>query len=526
MIPPLIAFAGLTVAALIKQIILDSTANMAKKSLARSYLVKRIDTKLEKKYGKNFLKEKLSDVNMEGVREIVHEELSAYLPRKVDVDQLIVNSIQTLSDDHQVILDKLDNVETLLEKISIPLAFRISKSNLEEDDIPESLLTGLLEGAIVGKEESQLVLKELTEDQVISKEAAKAIESVKFIQRINRVADTEISRLVRRFTHTPEEINSLNTLMEISALLTGSNKQLEDVVSEFVFKLISDGLNTKTIEDAVVSFSFLVHRLGKLNNLSRSDQILLGTFLRRGVQQVDDPTRMIESYFLLTQLNQAGDIDPQFVIEVLEAHQKRGVNTTREMAGQLRVTGKIARFIRRLGLRKTKPEASLRTISILIKKLDKRKFVRTTKLLKYQLERLTSEMNLMSAYFDSEIRTEPSQENLDGIIELLQILFEILSRKEVYQLDIPTLRLVVELLDSSYYLYDLLAVRNSWALLTKYQLNVRSIYSPTLERYKKITPDETKLNIALHEFSRKRIVEAEQELPSPPRQTVKKRIKG
>ncbi len=170
--------------------------------------------------------------------------------------------------------------------------------------------------------------------------------------------------------------------------------------------------------------------------------------------------------------------------------------------------------------------AAKNDLATIIKKLDKRKFARSTQLLKYQLERLTSEMNLMSVYFDDEMKKDRTQVNLDEIIDLLQMLFEILSRKEVYQLDIHTLRSVIELLDASYYLYDLLAVRNSWALLTNYQLNVRSIYSPTLERYQKIAPNEAKLNIALHEFSRKRVKQVEQDLPSPPRRVVKKIMKN
>ncbi|MFX0185529.1 MAG: hypothetical protein ACFE95_20790, partial [Candidatus Hodarchaeota archaeon] len=93
MVAPLIAFAGLTVAALVKQIVADYTANMARKSLAKSFLIERIDRKLEKKLGKDFLKEKLDDNNLEEVRQVIHEELAAYSPQK-DLDQLIVNSVQ------------------------------------------------------------------------------------------------------------------------------------------------------------------------------------------------------------------------------------------------------------------------------------------------------------------------------------------------------------------------------------------------------------------------------------------------
>ena len=137
MVAPFLPFIGLTVAALVRQVVTDYTANMAKKKLAKSFLVTRLDNKMETKLGKDFLKKKLNNENLEEVRQIIHEELAAYSPRK-DLDQLIVNSAQKLSDEHQQILTKLDNVESLLEKISIPLAYSLAKES--EEEFPEDLL--------------------------------------------------------------------------------------------------------------------------------------------------------------------------------------------------------------------------------------------------------------------------------------------------------------------------------------------------------------------------------------------------
>ena len=50
MVTPIIAFAGLTVASLIKTVIAEYTANMGRQKLAQSFLVERVDSKLEKKY--------------------------------------------------------------------------------------------------------------------------------------------------------------------------------------------------------------------------------------------------------------------------------------------------------------------------------------------------------------------------------------------------------------------------------------------------------------------------------------------
>ena len=216
MVIPFLPFVGLTVAALVKQVVIDYTAGMAKKKLSQSFLIERLDKKMERKFGKDFLKKKLNKENLEEVRQIIHEELSAFSPGK-DLDQLIVNSAQKLSDEHQEILVKLDSVENLLQKISIPLAYSLAKESKEE--IPEELLSGLLEGSIKGQDSSQKVLRELTEDEQIPKEALNNVKEFLFINQMSTEGKNEITQLVEKFTNTPDEINSLSTLMEISNIL-------------------------------------------------------------------------------------------------------------------------------------------------------------------------------------------------------------------------------------------------------------------------------------------------------------------
>ncbi|MHA2094636.1 MAG: hypothetical protein ACW98F_08405 [Candidatus Hodarchaeales archaeon] len=96
-VAPFIGFAGLTVAALIKAVVADYTANISRKKIAQSYLVERIDGKLETKFGKDFLKNKLTPDKIKNVRAVIHEEVGAYSSRR-DLDQLITNSLSQLTD--------------------------------------------------------------------------------------------------------------------------------------------------------------------------------------------------------------------------------------------------------------------------------------------------------------------------------------------------------------------------------------------------------------------------------------------
>jgi len=517
-VAPIIAFAGLTVASLIKTVVAEYTANMGRKKLAQSFLVERLDSKLEKKFGKDFLKDKLTPHHLKEVREAIHEELGAYSSTR-DLDHLITNSIQNLSTEHQQILAKLERVESLLEKISIPLSYSISKE--AEDEVPEELLQGLLEGSILGKQRSGQVLNELIDEKRIPNNTLSSLEKFKFIEKIAAEGEKEMNRIVNKFTSSPEEINSLGTLMDISALMVGPNEQLNNIISEFVFRLIEQGLESSVVEKSIVAFTFLIHRLGKLDNLSESDRLLLASFLKKNLNDIDNPTRLLESYFLLTELGYATDVDPNFVLEVMDRHYKKGISTTKEMNNQLHVSGRLARFLRRIGVKSSEPTSSMRKIRIIIKKLDKRKFLRNTQLLIYQLDRLTTEINLVISYFE---KTDPSEEDLNELVELLQLLLEILNRPNILKLNLNTKKRIIELMDASYYLYDLLAIRNSWNLLNNFNINIKSLHTPTLGSYKRITANQELFNRSLVEYSRKRIEKADRDLPSPPSERMRKKI--
>lgn len=519
MVAPIICFAGLTVAALIKTVVADYTGNMARKKLAKSFLIDRIDSKLETKFGKDFLKDKLNPNNLKEVRDTIHEELGAF-SSKVDLDQLITNSIEQLSDEHQQILTKIERVESLLEKIVIPTSYGITKETGGE--IPQELIQGLLEGSIQGKKQSKRVLDELIKEQRVPDETKDFINSFSFVSQIAKDGEKEMSRIVNKFASSPEEINSLGTLMDISALMIGSNDQLNDIISDFVFRLIEQGLETPLIENSVVSFSFLMYRLGKLDRLSDSDRILLSSFLKKNMNKIENPTRILESYFLLTELGFSVDIEPNFVLEIMERHYKQGISSTREMTNQLKVSGRLARFLKKLSLKSYDPKTSMSTIRVLIKRLDKRKFKRSTQLLSHQLDRLTTEMNLLIAHWEK--KDSSKEEDLNELVELLQLLLDILNRPNVLTLELETRKRIIECMDSAYYLYDLLAVKNSWNLLKNFQLNIKSLYSPTLGKYQRVTTNQAAFNRSLAEYSRKKLERVEKELPSPPSRSQRKEI--
>jgi hypothetical protein len=205
----------------------------------------------------------------------------------------------------------------------------------------------------------------------------------------------------------------------------------------------------------------------------------------------------------------------------MENHYKKGIDSSRVMTNQLKLSGRLARFLRRISSKSYKSGASLRTVRAIIKKLDKKKFVRSTHLLSSQLDRLTTEMNLMAAFFEKE---KPKEEDLTELVELLQLLLNILNQPNAMNLKLKTKKKIIECMDSAYYLYDVLAIRNSWNMLTNYQLNIKSLYSPTLGNYQRISKNESALKESLLKYSRNRVQKMEKELPSPPSKKIKKKL--
>jgi hypothetical protein len=518
-VAPIIGFAGLTVAALVKAVVAEYTANMARKKLAKSFLVDRLDSKLEKKFGKDFLKDKLTPDNLKDVRETIHEELGAF-SSKIDLDQLITNSIQQLSDEHHQILTKIERVESLLEKIVIPTSYGITKETGGE--IPQELIEGLLEGSIRGKKHSSRVIDELIQEHRLSQDTKDFVNNFSFVNQIVTDGEEEMTRIVNKFAFSPQEINSLGTLMDVSALMVGSNEQLNDIIRDFVFRLIEQGLDKPMIENSVVSFTFILYRLGKLDRLSESDRLLLSSFLKKIIIDIENPTRVLEAYFLLVELGFTAEVEPNYILEIMERHYKQSTSSTKEMTNQLKVSGRLARFLKRLSLKSYDVRSSMKTIRVLIKRLDKRKFKRSTQLLSYQLERLTTEINLLIAHWEKKDPSE--EEDLSDLVELLQLLLDILNRPSILTLNLESRKRIIECMDSAYYLYDLLAIRNSWNLLNNFQLNIKSLYSPTLGKYQRITTNQAAFNRSLAEYSRKKLERTEKELPSPPSKTLKKKI--
>lgn len=518
MVAPIIGFAGITVAAFLRQVVGEYTANIARKKLASSYLVERIDNKIEKKFGKGYLKTHLTPNILKEIRIIIHDELGAYSSKR-DIDQIINNSIQILSDEHQQILQKLSSVESLLEKISIPLSYDLTKETSEA--VPQELLQGLLEGSLEGKSKSKKILEELMIENRLPKEPIEPLSYFSFISEIAQNGEYELQRIVNKFSNSPEEINNLNTLMDISSLMIGPNEHLNDIISGFVFRLIEKGLKTDEIEKSIIAFTFLIHKIGKLHLLSESDKLLLSSFLKKSLTDIDNPTHIVESYFLLTELGYSANIETDFIIELMQNHYKQGINSSKAMKNQLKLSGRLARFLKRISSKSYKPKASLKTVRALIKKLDKRKFIRETKLLSSQLDRLTTEMNLIAAFFENE---KPKEEDLTEIVELLQLLLDILNRPTITKLNLKTKKKIIECMDTAYYLYDVLAFRNSWNMLQNYQLDIKSIHSPTLGTYQRISTNESALNESLIKYSRSRVRKIERELPSPPKQSKKRKI--
>lgn len=512
-------FVAITVGMLVRQIAVDFTADIAKKQLAQSYLVKRMDKKLKKKFGKSFLSNRLSDTDLDSVRSVLKEELSSYgIKEPKEVDSLIVNSLSKLSDEHRIILAKLDNIETLIQKISIPLSFQISKDRGEI--LPPEMLEGLIEGKIKGNASSKSTFNELINDGEIPSSASEILDKWNFIEQMINYEQSRLESLFKRFTGSSDDINNLHNYLEIGSILDIAESL--SATDALLTRIINEGLRSPEIEKSVISFCLIMDRLGRLSKLSEKEKKIMADFLLKRLNSDILANEKIETYFLLEKLGFSDYVDLNTILEIFEHFSKQKYQTTKDMKSQVKISVKVARFLKKIGMKKP-PKTSIRTVKSLVTKLDKRKFSRKTSLLLLQLDRLYTELNLLIAYFEKD---NNDQVDIQDLSAFLQLLITIVNRPEALNLDNEVLERIIKLQDSTLYLYDLLAVRNSRNVLNKYEINIRSMYSSTLGKYRRISDEHEEVNKIIAQMKIKAKTSIASNLPSPPKHTPNVKEKG
>ncbi|MFX0115299.1 MAG: hypothetical protein ACFFB3_12190 [Candidatus Hodarchaeota archaeon] len=509
--PVLIPLAGMTLSLFLRSItsrfLKDSPKD--KKTIAMGFLTDRLKDKAVKKLGKRALKEPLVQGDLPLLREIISEELIAYGATQREIDSLILTSLQGLSEDHAEIITRLEDMEQLVRKITLPLALRVAGGG---EDLPSELLEELMAQKLVGNPASARVFQELVDEQQINGEMTSVLANYSFLEAVREHEQKQLREFLIK-GESLENFNELHTYLIIADMLNtdvgDAQETLDIIISQL---LVNDG--EKIVAGPLLRPVLLIlDRLNRISDLSEARRLQLRGILAMELPGAEDNDKL-ELLYVMTRIDPSFRANPELVETILDRLTETGVSDVYLKKKKVSFSHRILRFLQR---RKRTPEKSrkrrVRNLKSLTKRLEKRKFARATPLMQYQLDRTVVELSLLIVDFEQDIEyDEVSRVQLD---ELLRTLIDILQRPAARNLDAESRLQILEALDHALYLQDLVGIANGMTFVRNGQKTISALYPSSLGRYRR-TNRKTIENIVA-------LANASQALPSPPRKKTKAR---
>ncbi|MFX0205725.1 MAG: hypothetical protein ACFFDT_07030 [Candidatus Hodarchaeota archaeon] len=438
--------------------------------------------KIEKKTGKNVFDDQLRESNLEDIRKIVQDELSAYGVSREKVDELIFHTLADLENQHTEILNKLENVENLLEKVVLPLSFQVSLNNPE---VPTALIEKMLYEDIRGNPDSQRVLTEMVEEGTVDSTSVEVVRNYEFLNELIGLENFLFQQFVHALEAGKENVNSLPAYLTIMNILgtESENEESKKRLNNFIARLLTEMADFST--SSLIVFLHILDRLDRFTLLSDASRSLTVNrlLIELNKKDVDDSTKLQTIYFL-GHLGGLDRVDYSLIDSILSRATQAAVDKE-----PLRLTQRITRWLRKRGSRSPRDiKRSIRVLHTLTRRLELRKFARSTPKLLRELARVNSEINLLILDFERETEVPA----LEGFEALLRNLILILQRADYKKFDIETRASFLRTLDNALYLQDLIAVNRARQMAVKGQTVLKSLYRKGEEigRYRRQTDQE------------------------------------
>lgn len=512
MVDPVITpLAGMTLSLFLRSITSRFLKGQAKdkKTVAANFLSDRLRTKVVGRLGKRALKEPLTKGDLPVLREIISEELTAYGATKKQIDQLILTSLQGLSEDHTEIISRLEDMEQLVRKITLPLALRVAGGG---EELPQELLEELMAQKLMGNPSSTRVFEEIVEEQQINGEMTSVLANYSFLEAIREHEQKQLREFLAK-GESSENLNELNTYLVLSDMLNSDVGDAQETLDIIISQLLVNDGEKITAGPLLRSMILILDRLNRLSDLSDARRIQLRGILALELPDAEDNDKL-ELLYLMTRIDPDFRVNPELVEVTLDRLTETGVSDAALKKKKVSLGSKVLRFFRRRKRSSAKSRARrVRNLKSLTKRLEKRKFARATALMGYQLDRLVVELSLLIVDFEVGIEyDEISRVQLD---ELLRTLIDILQRPATRKLNAESRLQIIEALDHALYLQDLVGLSNGLIVINEGQDTIKALYPSSLGRYKRTDRKIIENIVAL--------ANASQSLPSPPRKKEKAR---
>jgi hypothetical protein len=514
--PVITPLAGMTLSLFLRSITSRFLKGQAKdkKTVAANFLSDRLKSKVVGRLGKRALKEPLTKGDLPILREIISEELTAYGATQKQIDQLILTSLQGLSEDHTEIISRLEDMEQLVRKITLPLALRVAGGG---EELPQELLEELMAQKLMGNPSSTRVFEEIVDEQQINGEMTSVLANYSFLEAIREHEQKQLREFLTK-GESSENFNELNTYLVLSDMLNSDVGDAQETLDIIISQLLVNDGEKITAGPLLRSMILILDRLNRLSDLSDARRIQLRGILALELPDAEDNDKL-ELLYLMGRIDPNFRANPELVETILDRLTETGVSDVYLKKKKVSFSHKVLRFLRkRKGSSAKSRKRRVRNIKSLTRRLEKRKFARATPLMQYQLDRLIVELSLTIVDFEHQIEyDEVSRVQLD---ELLRTLIDILQRPSTRKLDAESRLQILEALDHALYLQDLIGIANGMTFIRNGEKTINALYPSSLSRYQRTNREIIENIVALANVS--------QALPSPPRkkEKVRKPLRG
>ncbi len=472
-------FAGLTIGIFLKTVVSKWVLPEAGPKVS-DFLWNRMKKKIEKKTGKNVFNDHLRESNLEDIQKIIQDELSAYGVSREKVDELVFHCLADLENQHSEILTKLDNVENLLEKVVLPLSFQVSLNNPE---VPAALIEKLLHEDIRGNPDSQRVLKEMVEEGTVDTTSVEVVRKYEFLNELIGLENFLFQQFVHALEAGKENFNSLPAYLTIMNILgtEPENEENQKRLNNFIARLFTDMTDLTT--SSLIMLLHILDRLDRFTLLSDASRsfTINRLLLELKKEEVDDSTAL-EAVYFLGRLGGLDHVNYSHVDSILSRATQQAVDKE-----PLRLTQRIARWLRKRGTRSSRDtKRSIRVLHTLTRRLELRKFARSTPKLLRELARVNGEINLLILDFEREAELPAAQ----GLEFLITNLVTILQRADLKKFDVETRASFLRTLDNALYLQDLIGINQARQMAVKGQTILRGLYRKEIGKYQRQSDEE------------------------------------
>ncbi len=526
----------MTLGMVAKELAAACAKKIAKSAIQHPAIQNHIFKKIESRLGITFLEEPATEQNLELLRQVIKEELSPYM----DLEELMESfqgTLEVLVRQQQEILEGLNEVKSLLEKISYPTSHHIILENLSlKEKYPTEILERIITGYLIGRNEAITEFNELVDSGMIPLKIKRQLDEFKFLQQLREEERSQIKEFIQKIREFPNASHDLRIYIEIRQLLEITiNKEEKMILIGWILDQIARSQSKKDVI-ALITFSQLLIRIGADEYIPHDvSQEIVTKFRQMLASPKRDttftPTEQLEMLHFLHIFDRLHGKEINLLENIIyrQLQEAYGNKKDTKHPQKTKVSNPIARMIRKLKIWRVNPKRSARILQSELKNLKRRKFVRDTPLLRMQLERVVTEANLLSSFLETEWEDEenlPKRVNLDELEYTIKELIAVLNNPNINKLGEDTKLLALEALDACLYLIDILALRNSKIILMNSRVISQALWIQELKQYHKapkvILKDIIReINATSHQTIEERKIN--ELLPHPPTENEKRK---